>query len=110
MVGFWQIAIIAYVLFLAIGPRRVVRWLRIVNRTMLRMQGRPAPPPREPTGLLKAIGVFEHGAIVGWSCVAVGFALLVVDGVCRQSGCAFQGPPMLLLAMVFFFAAPWFLA
>jgi hypothetical protein len=113
VVGFWQIALILYILFLAIGPRRVVRWFRIAGALGDRVRGRPVPPRRKPSGLLRAIELFEYSTPVGWACVALGVGLLVLDGICRAPAvngvatCSFYGPPILLLAMLCFVLAPW---
>jgi hypothetical protein len=108
VIGFWQILLIVYVLFIAIGPRRVVRWVQWGQRTNDRLRGRP-PREQKPKGWLRAIQLFEYSTQLGWACVAIGIALVVVDGVCRQSGCGFHGPPVLMLAMLFLFLAPWLL-
>jgi hypothetical protein len=105
-IGFWQLLLIVYVLLLAIGPRRIVRWVRFAQMTNDRLRGRP-PRERRVPGWLRAIQLLEHSTPIGWACVAIGIGLLVVDGVCRQTGCGFQGPPVLLLAMLFLFLAPW---
>ncbi len=107
MIGAWQILLVLYILFLALGPRRVVRWWRIWNRFLARMQGLPPPTERSEPAWLRAVALFEHSSKIGWACVAVGIGLIVVDGVCRQTGCAFTGPVMLVLAMILFFLAPW---
>jgi hypothetical protein len=113
VIGFWQIALIAYILFLALGPRRVVRWIRVAGAFNDRLRGRPVQPRGKPSGLLRAIELFEHSTPIGWGCVVLGLALLVLDGVCRPASanalasCGFYGPPILLLAMLFFFIAPW---
>ncbi|HEY3080301.1 MAG TPA: hypothetical protein VGM69_10380 [Chloroflexota bacterium] len=107
MVGFWQIALIAYILFLAIGPRRVVRWIRVAGAFNDRMRGRPVQARAKPSGLLRWIGLFEYSTPVGWACVALGLGLLVLDGICRSGACGVYGPLVLLLAMLLFFLAPW---
>ena len=107
MIGFWQIALIAYILFLALGPRRVVRWIRIAGAFNDRMRGRPVQIRAKPSGLLRWIGLFEYSTPVGWACVALGLGLLVLDGICRSGACGLYGPPVLLLAMLLFFLAPW---
>lgn len=111
MIGFWNIVLVLYFLFLAIGPRKVLRWIRAFNRALDRIQGRP---PREQTrtaGWLRAIELLEYSTPVGWACAALGVGLLVLDGVCRTGSpgpsCAFYGPLVLLLAMLLFFIAPW---
>ncbi|TAK20159.1 MAG: twin-arginine translocase TatA/TatE family subunit [Chloroflexota bacterium] len=107
MIGFWQIAIILYVLFLAVGPRRLARWGRIWSRFLDRMAGRPPRPMSQKPGWLRTIELFEHSSKIGWACVILGISLLALDGVCRQTGCPFTGPFILLLAMLFLFIAPW---
>jgi hypothetical protein len=113
MIGFWQIALIVYILFLAIGPRRVVRWIRIANAFSDRVRGRPARPSSRSFGLLRALELFEYSTPVGWACVALGLGLLVLDGVCRPetavapAKCPVHGPLVLVLATLFFFLAPW---
>jgi hypothetical protein len=113
VIGFWQIALVLYFGFLAIGPRRVIRYVRAFNRAMDRMAGRPPRPDRPPSGWLRALQLFEHSTVIGWGCVALGVGLLVLDGVCRPqssgltASCPFYGPPILVLAMLLFFLAPW---
>ena len=57
-IGIWQILIITYILFVALGPRRVVGWVRWTQDTSARLQGRP-PPRRRRIGLLAALEMME---------------------------------------------------
>ena len=103
-IGFWQLLIIVYVLFLAIGPRRVVRWVRWTNDTTARLRGKP-PPPRRRVGWLRALELFEYSTQVGWAFIVVGGGLAIfalsVDGWPIWKGLVMG------LAMLFLFLAPW---
>ena len=113
MIGFWQIALVLYFGLLAIGPRRLARWVRAYRRALDRMAGREPRPDAPPSGWLRAVQLFEHSRLIGWGCVVVGLALLVLDGVCRPqspglaASCPFYGVPVIMLAMLLFFVAPW---
>lgn len=100
-IGVWQILIIVYVLFLAVGPRRVVRWVQWSIDTNARLRGRP-PPARKRWGLLRFLGLFEYSTPIGWACAAIGLGL-------AMSGYFYPEwrIPLTLLAMLFLFIAPW---
>src|SRR5262249_2885838 len=67
--GFWQLVVI-----LALGPRRVVRWVRWGQAAGDRLRGRPVQP-RPQRGWLRAIELFEHSSQIGWAFLAIGCAL-----------------------------------
>jgi hypothetical protein len=104
VIGTWQILIILYVLFIALGPRRVVRWWRWTGDTSARLRGK-APPARKTSGWLRTIELFEHSTQIGWACLALGAALsmlaLAADGWPLWKGLALGLATLLLLI------APW---
>ena len=103
-IGFWQILVIVYVLFLALGPRRVVRWVRWINEASARLRGQP-PPPRRTGGWLRALELFEYSTQLGWAFLVIGCGLamlgLSVDGWPLWKGLAMG------VAMVLLMLAPW---
>ena len=105
VVGTWQILIIAYVLLIALGPRRVLRWWRWTSNTSARLRGKQPPPARKPSGWLRAIELFEYSSQIGWACLALGAALsmfaLATDGWPLWKGLA------LGLGMLLLLVAPW---
>jgi hypothetical protein len=103
-IGFWQLLVIVYVLFIAIGPRRVVRWIRWTNETSARLRGK-APPPRRTVGWLRALELFEYSTQVGWACLAIGCALAMY----ALSIDAWTAWKMVLLglATLLLFLGPW---
>jgi hypothetical protein len=105
VIGTWQILIIAYVLFIALGPRRVMRWWRWTSNASARLRGKPLPPARKPRGWLRAIELFEYSTQIGWACLALGAALsmlaLATDGWPLWKGLA------LGLGVLLLFVAPW---
>ena len=108
-IGFWQLLIIVYILFLAIGPRRVVHWSQWSIDTWARVWGRP-PPPRKRWGWLSAIQLLENSRSFGWACIAAGSALAFLYlYLSSQGSIGAWGVPILLLAMAFLFIGPWLL-
>lgn len=105
VIGTWQLLVVAYVLFIALGPRRVVRWIRWTNDTTARLRGKPRPPRAKSSGLLRAIELFEYASQVGWAFLVIGAALAIYAGTLDGF------PPLkaLLLGvgMVLLFLAPW---
>ena len=94
--------IVLYVLFIALGPRRVVRWWYGLQAALARMQGRP-PPPRRRWGWLRAAEAFEHSTAIGWTCIVVGLGLAFAA--------RFLWPdlmlPLTVVAMALLFVGPW---
>src|SRR5579884_2609510 len=103
-IGFWQLLVIVYVLFLALGPRRVVRWIRWANETNARLRGRP-PPPRRTIGWLRALELFEYSTQIGWAFLVVGAAMAIYAGT--MDGFPPLKALLLGLGMVLLLLAPW---
>lgn len=103
-IGTWQILIILYVLFIALGPRRVVRWYRWAGDTSARLRGKPRPV-RKPSRWMRAIELFEYSSQIGWAFLVVGAALSIyagtIDGFPPLKGL------LLGLGLVLLFLAPW---
>ena len=93
-VGFQQLAVIAYILLLALGPRRVVRWVRWSQDLGARLRGRP-PPPRPKWDLLRVVERFEYSSPVGWAVAALGFGLVLVPYFAASLGISAQLVPLL---------------
>ena len=104
VLGFWQIVIIFYVLLIALGPRRVVRWLRWGQATGDRLRGRPARQ-RRSSGLLRAIELFEYSTQVGWAFLIVGCAIAMF--ALAQPGWPLWKGLALAISMLLLFLAPW---
>ena len=104
VIGTWQIIVIVYVLFIALGPRRVVGWIRWAGDMNARLRGKPKPV-RKRWGFLRAIEMFEYSTQIGWACLVVGAALSIYAGTIDGF------PPLkallLGLGMVLLFLAPW---
>ena len=108
-IGFWQLLIIVYILFLALGPRRVVYWSQWSIDTWARFLGRP-PPPRKRWGWLRSFQILEHAQKFGWACIALGSGLAFFYLYLSSQGIiGVWGIPILLLAMAFLFVGPWLL-
>ena len=104
VIGTWQIFVIVYVLFIALGPRRVVRWIMWTNDASARLRGKPRPARRK-SALLRAIELFEYSSQIGWACLAIGAAMAIyagtIDGFPPLKGL------LLGLGMLLLFLAPW---
>lgn len=104
VLGFWQLVVIVYVLFVALGPRRVVRWVRWSQNATDRLRGRPAREQRT-SRLLRAIELFAYSSQIGYAC-------LVVGGGLAMFALATQGWPLwkglaLGISMLLLLIAPW---
>jgi hypothetical protein len=104
VLGTWQILIIVYVLFIALGPRRVVRWWRWTGETSARLRGKP-PPARRTSGWMRAIELFEHSSKIGWACLVLGTALSMV--ALGTEGWPLWKGLVLGVAMLLLLIAPW---
>ena len=104
VIGLSQLLVIVYVLFIALGPRRIIRWFRWTSETSARLRGKP-PPIRKTSGWLRAIELFEYSTQIGWTFLVVGCGLamfaLSTDGWPLWKGL------VLGLAMLLLFLAPW---
>jgi hypothetical protein len=105
VIGTWQIIVIAYVLFIALGPKRVVRWIRWTTEMNARLRGKPPPPQRKTRGWLRAIELFEYSSQIGWACLVIGAAMAIYAGTLDGFP---PGKALLLgLGMLLLFLAPW---
>ena len=104
VLGFWQLVIIVYVLFIALGPRRVVRWMRWGQAASDRLRGRPVQERRQ-RGWVRAIEMFEYSSQIGWACLAVGCALAMF--ALAQPGWPIWKGLAIAISMLLLFLAPW---
>src|SRR5262245_41386332 len=105
-IGFWQLVIIVYVLFIALGPRRVVRWVRWSQATSDRLRGRPVRE-RPKSGWLRAIELFEYSTQIGWACLILGCAVAML--ALAQPGWPLWKGLALAISLLLLFLAPWLL-
>jgi hypothetical protein len=92
--GFQQLLLVVYILFLALGPKRVVRWIRRGQALVARLQGKP-PPPRKRFDLLRLIELTEYSSPVGWAVAALGFGTLLSGYFATNLGISGQVVPLL---------------
>src|SRR5438094_1216289 len=104
VVGFWQLVVIAYALFIALGPRRVVRWFRWGQAAGDRLRGRRVQPRRQ-SGWLRAIELFEYSSQVGWAFLAVGCGVAMF--ALAQPGWPLWKGLAIAISMLLLFLAPW---
>lgn len=104
VIGTWQLLVIVYVLIIALGPKRVVGWVRWASDMNARLHGKP-PPPRKTRGWVRAIEMFEYSSQIGWGCLVIGAGLAIYAGTIDGF------PPLkallLGLGMLLLFLAPW---
>jgi hypothetical protein len=103
-IGFWQLVVIVYVLFFAVGPRRVVRWVRWGQTTSDRLRGRPRREQRS-SGWLRAIELFEYSSQVGWACLILGAGIAMLT--LAQTGWPLWKGLALAVSMLLLLLAPW---
>jgi hypothetical protein len=104
VLGFWQLVIIVYVLFIALGPRRVIRWFRWSQATGDRLRGRPVRE-RRPSRLVRAIELFEYSSQIGWTFLIVGCAIAMF--ALAQPGWPLWKGLALAISMLLLLLAPW---
>lgn len=104
VIGTWQIIVIVYVLFIALGPRRVVGWIRWAGDMNARLRGKPRPE-RKRWGFLRAIEMLEHATQIGWACLALGAAISIYAGTI--DGFPPVKAALLGLGLLLLFLAPW---
>jgi hypothetical protein len=104
VLGFWQLVIILYVLFIALGPRRVVRWFRWGQAAGDRLRGRPIQT-RRPRGWMRAIELFEYSSQVGWAFLAIGCAIAMF--ALAQPGWPIWKGLAIAISMLLLLLAPW---
>ena len=106
VLGFWQLVVIVYVLFIALGPRRVIRWVRWGQAAGDRLRGRPVRQ-RRPSGWLRAIELFEYSSQIGWAFLILGCAVAMF--ALAQPGWPLWKGLVLALSMGLLALAPWLL-
>src|SRR5206468_2872059 len=79
VIGTWQVLVIIYVLFIALGPRRVVRWIRWTGDTSARLRGKRVTT-RKSSGWLRAIELFEYSSQLGWAFLVIGATMAIYAG------------------------------
>ena len=103
-IGFWQLVIILYVLFFALGPRRVVRWIRWGQSTSDRLRGRPVRQQRT-SGILRWIEMFEYSTQIGYACLILGAGIAMLT--LAQPGWPLWKGLALAVSMLLLALAPW---
>ncbi len=73
--GFQQGLLILYILLIAVGPKRVTRWVRRGQALSARLRRKPLPKPGR-YDVLRLFEMFEERALVGWGIAVVGLGLL----------------------------------
>jgi len=104
VLGFWQLVVIVYVLFIALGPRRVIRWVRWSQDAGDRLRGRPRRE-RRSGGFLRAIELFEYSSQIGWAFLVVGCAISMF--ALAQPGWPIWKGLALAISLLLLFLAPW---